>query len=74
MHNQLRLVHEHLEAMQRDVHGLEYSPWKREVERLWRGIFEQIAKMREGPQQSSLQKIREPWTRYLTHYGAAASQ
>ena len=60
--------------MQRDVHGLEYAPWKREVEGLWKSIFEQISKMREGPQQSSLQMIREPWTTYLAHYGAAAAQ
>ena len=58
--------------MQRDVHGLEYSPWKREVEYLWGTIFEQIAKMTLGAQKSSLQTIRETWTSYLAHYGAFA--
>ena len=64
----LDLVQEHLEAMQRDVHGLEYAPWKREVDALWKRIFEHIGRMADGPQQSSLQRIREEWTTYLTHY------
>ena len=67
--NQLRLIHEHLEAMQRDAHGLEFDPWKREVEALWRRTFEQINRMRPGPQQSALESIRELWTSYITHYG-----
>jgi hypothetical protein len=54
--------------MQRDVHGLEYSSWKQEVDALWKRIFQQIGMMSAGPQQSSLQMIREPWTAYLTHY------
>ena len=37
--NQLKLVQEHLEAMQRDVHGLEYARWKLEVDELWKRIF-----------------------------------
>ena len=64
----LDLIQEHLEAMRRDVHGLEYAPWKREVDALWRRIFGHIGRMAEGPQQSSLQGIREEWTTYLTHY------
>ena len=64
----LGLIQVHLEAMQRDVHGLEYAPWKREVDALWKRIFEHIGRMAEGPQQSSLQMIREEWTTYLTHY------
>ena len=72
MRNQLRLIHEHLEAMQRDAHGLEYSPWKQEVDGLWKRVFGQIGKMSAGPQQTSLQMIRESWTTYLTHYGMAA--
>ena len=62
------LIQEHLEAMQRDVHGLEYEHWKLEVDVHWRRIFEEIGHMREGPQQSALQMIREEWTRYLKHY------
>ena len=70
--NQVRLVHEHLEAMQRDVHGLEYPRWKLEVDGLWKRIFQQIEQMSDGPQQSSLQAIREPWTMYLTYYVATS--
>ena len=72
VHNHLSLVQEHLEAMQRDSHGLEYSSWKQEVDGIWRGIFAQIGRMSAGPQQSSLQRIREVWTTYLTHYVAVA--
>ena len=36
------LIQEHLEAMQRDVHGIEYLPWKREVDDMWRRAFENI--------------------------------
>ena len=67
--NQVRLIREHLEAMQRDVHGLEYDPWKREVDALWRQTFQGISLMKPGPQQAALQMIRESWTEYLTHYG-----
>ena len=68
MQGLLELIQEHLEAMQRDVHGLEYAPWKREVDALWKRIFEHIGGMAEGPQKSSLERIREEWTTYLTHY------
>ena len=54
--------------MQRDAHGLEYAHWKDEVDGLWKLTFAQIGHMSEGPQQSSLQMIREDWTMYLTHY------
>ena len=30
--NQTRMIEEHLEAMQRDSHGLEYARWKSEVD------------------------------------------
>lgn len=66
--NQAKLIHEHLEAMGRDTHGLEFDPWKREVDALWRGIFEQISRMDSEPQKATLELIREPWTSYLTHY------
>jgi|TARA_B110000263_G_C14795071_1_gene279350 hypothetical protein len=66
--NRLNLVREHLEAMQRDVHGLEYAHWKEEVDQLWKGIFEQISRMSEGPQRSSLELIRDDWTQFLQYY------
>ena len=69
--NQVSLVEEHLEAMQRDSHGLEYGPWKQEVDVLWKSIFEQIGKMSPEPQQSSPETVRELWTMYLTHYAVA---
>ena len=67
--NQARQIREHLEAMQRDAHGLEYAPWKKEVDALWKRTFEQINHMGEAPQQRALEAIRELWTRYITHYG-----
>ena len=66
--NHLRLIREHLEAMQRDMHGLEFEPWKREVDALWKRIFQQISHMKSGPQQSALESVRELWTTYITHY------
>ena len=66
--NLVAQVQEHLEAMQRDMHGLEYRPWKREVDELWKRVFQQITHMRAGPQKTSLEEIREPWTHYLTYY------
>jgi len=66
----LREIQEHLEAMQRDLHGLEYDPWKLEVDGLWRRIFQQISLMPEAPQQSSLEMIQEEWTIYIKHYAA----
>lgn len=64
----LRMVREHLESMQRDMYGLEYDPWKREVDDLWRRIFGEISRMTEGPQRLSFQMIQEDWTTYITHY------
>ena len=66
--NHIRLIREHLEAMQRNTHGLEYDPWKREVDILWKRSFEQINRMGPGPQQSALETIRELWTSYVAHY------
>ena len=70
--NQVKRIQEHLEAMQRDSHGLEYSRWKHEVDDIWRRIFAEIDRMSTGPQKSSLHMIREVWTMYLTHYVAVA--
>ena len=70
--NDLRRLSEHLEAMQRDIHGLEYAPWKEEVDYLWRGVFARINVMNEMPQKHSLEEIRELWTTYITHYDVVA--
>ena len=40
-------IEEHLEAMQRDPHGLEYAPWKTEVDNIWKEIFSDINDMSE---------------------------
>jgi hypothetical protein len=66
--NCVRMIHEHLEAMQRDAHGLEYAPWKREVDALWKRVFEQINRMAPSVQQGTLESIRDSWTTYITHY------
>ena len=66
--NLLKLIEQHLEAMQRDVHGLEYAHWKDEVDDLWKRVFDQITGMSEAPQQAALEMIREDWTSYITHY------
>ena len=70
--NQVKLIHEHLEAMQRDAHGLEYEPWRREVDAIWKRTFERINRMSPGPQQHSLETIRELWTTYLAHYAVVS--
>tara|TARA_Y100000590_G_scaffold35887_2_gene38943 strand:+ start:47266 stop:47520 length:255 start_codon:yes stop_codon:yes gene_type:complete len=66
--NLLKLIEHHLEAMQRDVHGLEYAHWKEEVDGLWRNIFGKINLMSDSSQQVALELIREDWTSYVTHY------
>jgi hypothetical protein len=71
--NLVKLIGEHLEAMQRDAHGLEYDPWRVEVDHLWKETFRQISIMPEDTQQSCLEMIREPWTSYFSSYVAASS-
>ena len=66
--NQIRLIQEHLEAMQRDLHGLEYDPWKREVDAIWKRTFRQISHMSPDPQRDALEAIRALWTTYVAHY------
>lgn len=66
--NQISLIEEHLEAMQRDSHGLEYAPWKHEVDIIWKSIFDQISKMSQSPQHTALEMVRELWSMYLAHY------
>jgi hypothetical protein len=66
--NVILLIQEHLEAMQRDVHGIEYLPWKREVDDMWRRVFENVNRMSADTQVAVLEDIRETWTVYLTYY------
>ena len=66
--NQVRLIKEHLEAMQRDSHGTEYMPWKVEVDAIWKKVFDQINRMKPELQKPALESIRELRTTYITHY------
>ena len=66
--NQIRMIREHLEAMQRDAHGLEYEPWRVEVDNLWKGVFTNVNNMTPDVQPSALESIRELWMTYITHY------
>jgi len=67
--NSVVQVLEHLEAMQRDAHSPEYTHWKKEVDDIWKRIFESINSMDEISQKESLETIRETWVSYITHYG-----
>ena len=66
--NQIRLIKEHLEAMQRDAHGLEYPRWKSEGDDIWKHIFTEINHMKPTSQRHALDSIKELWTTYITHY------
>lgn len=66
--NKVKYIREHLEAMQRDAHGIEYSPWKSEVDAIWKTTFEQIDRMSAGPQEDALEMVRELWMTYISHY------
>ena len=66
-------IEEHLEAMQRDPHGLEYAPWKTEVDNTCKEIFSDINDMSEDAQKIVLEAMRETWVSYITHYGAVES-
>ena len=70
----VKRIREHLEAMQRDAHGVEYAAWKSEVDNIWKAVFENIDEMSETPQQSALELIREPWMMYLSHYAAIGAE
>ena len=67
--NNVARIQEHLEAMQRDPHGLEYRPWKEEVDHVWKNVFEYINAMDENAQVSTLELIKETWVGYISHYG-----
>jgi hypothetical protein len=59
--------------MQRDSHGLEYGPWKLEVDNIWKKIFSDINEMSEEAQKMVLDSMRDIWVSYITHYGAVES-
>ena len=67
--NKVTRIEEHLEAMQRDPHGLEYAPWKVEVDHVWKQMFELINSMYEDAQLAALESIKETWVSYISHYG-----
>ena len=66
--NQVRMIREHLEAMQRDSHGLEYAPWKAEVDELWKSIFTNVNELDAEFQPAALESVRDLWMTYITHY------
>ena len=66
--NKARMIQEHLEAMQRDAHGLEYAPWKAEVDDLWKTLFEDVNRIDPDIQPIVLESVKELWMTYITHY------
>ena len=66
--NKVRMIREHLEAMQRDAHGLEYAPWKVEVDELWKIVFMNINEMNADSQPAALDSVKDLWMTYITHY------
>lgn len=66
--NKVRMIREHLEAMQRDAHGLEYAPWKTEVDELWKSLFAEVNELDPEIQPVALESIKELWMTYITHY------
>ncbi len=66
--NKVRMIREHLEAMQRDAHGLEYPPWKTEVDELWKSLFAEVNELDPEIQPVALESIKELWMTYITHY------
>ena len=66
--NKVRMIKEHLEAMQRDAHGLEYAPWKVEVDELWKEVFLSINDLDPESQPVALESVKDLWMTYITHY------
>lgn len=66
--NKVRMIREHLEAMQRDAHGLEYAPWKVEVDELWKEVFISINDLNADVQPAALESVKDLWMTYITHY------
>ena len=67
--NRVRMIREHLEAMQRDAHGLEYPPWKAEVDEIWKETFQIVSEIDAELQPAVLESVRDLWMTYITHYG-----
>ena len=67
-------IEEHIEALQRDAHSLEFKPWKNEVDSIWKQIFEEISLVSESSQIVILESIREPWTFYISHYNISGAE
>ena len=63
------MIREHLEAMQRDAHGLEYAPWRAEVDEIWKRVFQDVSEMDAELQPAVLESVRDLWMSYITHYG-----
>ncbi len=66
--NKVRMIREHLEAMQRDAHGLEYAPWRVEVDELWKDVFININNLNADAQPAALESVKDLWMTYITHY------
>ncbi len=66
--NKVRMIREHLEAMQRDAHSLEYAPWKVEVDELWKHVFTNINSLNAESQPAALESVKDLWMTYITHY------
>ena len=66
--NKVRMIKEHLEAMQRDAHGLEYAPWRVEVDELWKAVFTNINELDAESQPAALESVKDLWMTYITHY------
>ena len=66
--NKIRMIREHLEAMQRDAHGLEYAPWRVEVDELWKSVFININELDPDSQPAALDSVKDLWMTYITHY------
>ena len=62
------MIREHLEAMQRDAHGLEYPPWRAEVDELWKSVFANVNDLDPDIQPAALESVRDLWMTYITHY------
>lgn len=63
------LIQEHLESMQRDSFGIEFDAWKKEVDEIWKQIFQIITLLTDESQKIVLENIQDEWVSYITHYG-----
>ena len=54
--NNVVRIEEHLEAMQRDPHGLEFGPWKMEVDETWKSSLIESIKWESLPKEIFLSR------------------